>query len=129
MEEILKKEEELNQLNKDIDESLQRLKQDNRPENYERHNELLDRRLRLFQELYDMYRSKWEELKLPVIDDSNPIMKELIQKEDTKFENTLRFGGTREFLEEKIHEQRSIQTTLSDTPHADGDGEGAEKEG
>ena len=128
MEKILKKEEELNQLTKDVDESLKRLKQDNSRENYQRHKELLDRRFRLFQELYDMYRDKWEELKLPVIDDSDPVMKELVQKEDAEFEKTLGFGGTREFLGKKTLEERNAQAVFGNATDSDKVGEGFEED-
>ena len=54
MKEILKKEQELNQLNKEIEESLQRLEENNSYENYEKHKELLERRKQSFKELNDM---------------------------------------------------------------------------
>lgn len=123
MKEILKKEQELNQLNKEIEESLQRLEENNSYENYEKHKELLERRKQSFKELNDMYRNKWEELKLPIIDDSDPVMKEFVQKEEAKFEKTLGFGGTREFLEKKIHEQRNVQAAPGDATHSDKVGE------
>ena len=128
MEHILRIEEELNLLNIAVDESLQKLGEDNSLESYERYEELLKRRLQLSQELYGMYRSKWEEVKSNLGAGNDVEINELIQQKEIHFYKTLQFGGTRNFLEEK-YEQGSIQTTLSDTPRTDGNGEGAEKEG
>lgn len=129
MDKILKKEEELNRLNKDVDDSLQELGEDNSLESYEHYEELLKRRLQLSQELYGMYRSRWQEVKSNLGAGNDVAINELIQQKEIQFYKTLQFGGTSKFLEKEINEQRSIQTTLSDPPYPDGDGEGTEEEG
>ena len=107
MENILKKEEELNLLNIAIDESLQELGKDNSLENYERYEELLKRRLQLSQELYGMYRSRWEEVKSNLGAGNDVEINELIQQKEIHFYKTLLFGGTRKFLEKERDEQRT----------------------
>ena len=129
MNKILKKEEELNRLNKDVDDSLQELGEDNSLGSYERYEELLKRRLQLSQELYGMYRSRWQEVKSNLDAGNDVAINKLIQQKEIQFYKTLQFGGTSKFLEKEINEQRSIQTTLSEPPHADGDGEDTEEEG
>ena len=123
MEKILKKEEELNQLNKDVDESLQELGKDNSLESYERYEELLKRRLQLSQELYGMYRSRWQEVKSNLGAENDVAINELIQQKEIQFYKTLQFGGTGKFLEKEINEQRNVQTAPGDATHSDKVGE------
>lgn len=84
-----------------MSEALSNLVHDRSTENLKKYESIVAERNKQNSELYGLYRTKWEDLRTQWIICTNDdiMVDELLRKFDSDFNDTLRFGGTRAFLE------------------------------
>ena len=101
MKDIKNKEQEVSILNEKVNESLSKLVREWSTENLQEYESIVIERQQQHVELHNLFQTKWADLcsQWQQYTNGDSMADELLQKFDSNYKDTLRFGGTTAFLE------------------------------